>query len=777
MDFSLTPGKEIKTIGKLKEILEPTISIITPFYNGGATLQTTYNSVLSQTYPFYEWIIVDDGSTDKKSLDLLKKLASTDERIKLFHKENAGPAQARDYGVNKSSAKTKYIFFLDCDDIMANTMLECLYWTLETHPEGSFAYTSMINFGAKEYYWERKFSVKEQKESNLICISSMVRKNDFKEVGGFGIKEKAMYEDWNLWLKLLAAGKKPICLNAPVFWYRTSNTGEFSRAKQNHDAAMKIVMETSKKINKNIKAIQFPHYVNNDKRPENYELVLPQYQKENSKTILFLLPWTVMGGADIFSLELIKRLTKNNYNCIVTTTLPMTNTLRQQVEQYTSEFYDLTTFLEVGDYPQFIKYLTKSRNIDIIFVCNTVLGYALANEAKKEKEDVAIIDYIHSIDLYDCRGGFGKYSEEFDDIIDATFTCNNFTTNQLIKNYGKPNAKTIYIGTDCKRYDPKKYDVNNLKQKYKIPKEKKIITFIARLSFEKRPLLFIRIAKILLEERKDLLFLIAGDGPMASEVATEIKKSNLSQDVKILGMVKESEEIYAISDITINCSLLEGLALTSYESLSMAVPVISADVGGQAELIDETVGEIIPFLNSTTDEEIEKEAKLYADAVNKILVNLNYYKKNARERIVKKYNYDNMADEFVQVFQKISPSEKKTNKPKDLFKYYQDKMTSYYNGLVKEYCEKNLKIYEGTTYWKIKHEFLQIGIRYDVRKEMKFVFTTMRNLYHAFKDIVASIMNFILFIVKIIPAIFISIKVIITILIQRHKNLKKDKKD
>ena len=208
MDYTKRPGKKIEIIGEVKKIERPTISIITPFYNGGKTLMETANGVFSQTYPFFEWIIVDDGSKDEASLKELAKLEKMDKRIKVFHKENGGPSIARDFGILQANKETKYIFFLDCDDIPDKTMLECLYWTLETHPEASFAYTTMVNFGDREFLWEKYLTVEQQAVENLICISSMVRKQDLLEVGCFGIKEKAMYEDWNLWLKLLAKGKK-----------------------------------------------------------------------------------------------------------------------------------------------------------------------------------------------------------------------------------------------------------------------------------------------------------------------------------------------------------------------------------------------------------------------------------------------------------------------------------------------------------------------------------------------------------------------------------------
>ena len=151
MDYTKRPGKKIEKIREVKNEEKPTITIITPFYNGGKTLMETANAVFNQTYPFFEWVIVDDGSKDKESLKKLAELETMDKRIHVYHKKNEGPSLARDYAIEKSNRDTKYIFNLDCDDIPDKKMLEVLYWTLETHPEASFAYTAMINFGDKEY--------------------------------------------------------------------------------------------------------------------------------------------------------------------------------------------------------------------------------------------------------------------------------------------------------------------------------------------------------------------------------------------------------------------------------------------------------------------------------------------------------------------------------------------------------------------------------------------------------------------------------------------------
>ena len=556
MDYKKRPGKNITTIGDLlNKNIKPTISIITPFYNGGETLLETANSVISQTYPFFEWIIVNDGSPDKESVKKLENVSKIDSRIKVYHKENGGPSDTRDFGIKKSSKDTKYIFFLDCDDIMENTMLEVLYWTLETHKDASFAYTTMVNFGDREFIWEQYLTVEKEKRDNLICISTMIRKEDLLKVGCFEIKEKAMYEDWNLWLKLLAAGKKPIRVNAPIFWYRINSTGEFQRAKQNNDKAMALINGTASTIKKDVEIIQFPRINKKYEIKDLKNTTLPEY-KCNKKKILFILPWTVLGGADLFNLELIKGLDKEKFDPIVITTLPSTNDLRNEFTSVVSEYYDLTTFLDTSDYLSFVDYIIDSRKVDSIYVSNSKIGYYMLPFIKNKYSNIKIVDYIHSIDPKDLQGGFGRCSKDVDDYIDKTYCCNNFTKKELKEKFNKENVETLYIGTDEKRFDKTKFNKEELKQKYNIPSNKKIITFIARLSEEKRPELFVKIAKKILETRNDIHFVIAGDGNLYKKV-----RSSINKNFTMLGSINTPEEIYAISDITVNCSSLEGLTI------------------------------------------------------------------------------------------------------------------------------------------------------------------------------------------------------------------------
>ena len=758
MDYQKKPGQKINKTSIVLNKAETVISIITPFYNSGNSIEETYNSVMNQTYPFFEWIIVDDGSTDKNSIKKLEEVGKRDPRIKVYTKENGGPSQARDFGISKTSESSKYVFFLDSDDIIHETALECFYWALETNPDASFAYSSIVNFGEKEFYWEKYLTIEQEKYENLITVSALVKKADLLEVGCFGIKEKAMYEDWNLWLKLIRAGKKPLRINAPLFWYRQSSTGELSRAHKNNANAMKYVNETAKGIKNNqVEVIQYPRYGNNHAMVETFNMILPDYKKDKRTTVLYIFPWMVVGGADFFNLDLIKRLPKDKYRTIILTTTPNANPVRQMFEDY-AEVYDMSTFMDRINYIKFADYIISSRKVDLVFVSNSEYGYYMVPYLKNKYKEIPFIDYIHCVDIYDPRKGFARCSRDVTKYLSGTYCCNNATLRELKEDFGLTNAETIYIGTDEKKFDPTKYDKDKLKEKYGIPKDKIIISFICRLSDQKRPLMFIEIAKRVSKINKDIYWVIAGDGQLMPKV-----KANIDKNFKLLGMIKETEEIYSISDATFNCSSFEGLALTSYESLSMGVPVISTDAGGQGELIDDKVGALIHFNENPTPEVFENEIEEYVKETLRVVENLDELKKNCRKRILDGFTLDIMANKFDKIFDKAIKEEKNRKiDPADTTTYELgcEVFNRLYFEYTNDYYERNLGVYltaKRPKNYKLYKKLHDRAYGYGIINEGKKIKEFLKTFVEMLKKIGSS---FVKFLIAIPAAIIIPFKIV-----------------
>lgn len=148
------------------------ISVIVPVYNVENYLDRCIKSILEQSYTKFELLLIDDGSTDN-SLNICGKYQQLDTRIRLFHKENAGPSDARNYGLDHM--KGRYVTFIDSDDFVGSDYLRILY---EMMTEGKHDSTIL---GVRDFYMEPELE-NDLCEDNRIIIEN---KDIFRELLGF----------------------------------------------------------------------------------------------------------------------------------------------------------------------------------------------------------------------------------------------------------------------------------------------------------------------------------------------------------------------------------------------------------------------------------------------------------------------------------------------------------------------------------------------------------------------------------------------------------------
>lgn len=165
----------------------PKISVVMSVYNAEQYLGEATDSILNQTFKNFEFIIVNDGSTDS-SLDIIKSY--NDARIVVIDQKNTGLAKALNNGIK--IAKGKYIARMDADDISMPDRLQLQYDFLEKHPEcvavGSNA--EIIDKDGNYVYTSNQALCWEEIKNNLpstpfIHSSTMYRKTDFDKVGGY----------------------------------------------------------------------------------------------------------------------------------------------------------------------------------------------------------------------------------------------------------------------------------------------------------------------------------------------------------------------------------------------------------------------------------------------------------------------------------------------------------------------------------------------------------------------------------------------------------------
>lgn len=120
----------------------PAVSIVMPCYNAAAHLPASVGSVLAQTFPDWELIAVDDGSTDGTQAWLK---AQADRRIRTLSQPNRGVSAARNAGL--ATAKGRYVAFLDADDTWSPHFLEHMLTALESRSDAVLAYCGWQNLG------------------------------------------------------------------------------------------------------------------------------------------------------------------------------------------------------------------------------------------------------------------------------------------------------------------------------------------------------------------------------------------------------------------------------------------------------------------------------------------------------------------------------------------------------------------------------------------------------------------------------------------------------
>lgn len=235
----------------------PLVSIIMGAYNAESTIRNAIESVLAQTYIYWEFIICDDCSTDK-TLDILKEYQKKDNRIIVIQNET-NKRLAASLNNCLSHAKGKYIARMDADDECLPTRLEEQVKFLESHPEIDLVGTNRIIFddvGNKGI----RVSIEKPTEHTLLKGSPfahptiMAKKSVYDALGGYTVSQRTMRaEDVDLWFRFYRAGYRGYNLQKVLYRYRESVDDLKKRS-------VKAGLETSKVYYHGYKLLEFPWY-------------------------------------------------------------------------------------------------------------------------------------------------------------------------------------------------------------------------------------------------------------------------------------------------------------------------------------------------------------------------------------------------------------------------------------------------------------------------------------------------------------------------------------
>lgn len=207
----------LQSIDAELNLSKPSVTVVIPCFNYGRFVSEAVESVLNQSYPHVDVIVVDDGSTDPMTKEVVDRLATY--RVCVHKQTNQGLAAARNAGAGLSNSE--FLLFLDADDRLHPHALSLMLWLLIKNPDTSYVYTSQRFFGDDNLIWEPQiYNGYDLLWSNHPSVCSLIRRDAFYSVGGYSSGMVVGYEDWNHWIMLLDAGHFGLRLRAPLFEHR-----------------------------------------------------------------------------------------------------------------------------------------------------------------------------------------------------------------------------------------------------------------------------------------------------------------------------------------------------------------------------------------------------------------------------------------------------------------------------------------------------------------------------------------------------------------------------
>lgn len=202
--------------------MEIEVSIITPCYNSEKFIKDTYDSIKNQSFKNWEWIIVDDKSSDNS----VREIDSfNDKRIKLFvNPENKGAAFSRNFALNIASGR--YITFIDSDDLWKFNFLEKSINFLKSENE-ELVYSSYERVNEKLEPLLEDFIAEDFITSKRILyncpIPMLTSMYDSKRIGKIYFPDVELREDHAMWIELLKKIKHARSIQDSLGIYRMRN--------------------------------------------------------------------------------------------------------------------------------------------------------------------------------------------------------------------------------------------------------------------------------------------------------------------------------------------------------------------------------------------------------------------------------------------------------------------------------------------------------------------------------------------------------------------------
>lgn len=372
-----------------------------------------------------------------------------------------------------------------------------------------------------------------------------------------------------------------------------------------------------------------------------------------NRPLVFVFPvFVAVGGVERNTVEVIRRL-KDSYDFVIVTM----ERLRHEQGSLASQFQDagarVIEMSEIAPHSEYLRILLRLKNWlapDLVWICNG--SPWLCDNALNLRalfRDIPIVDQ----EVYDAREGWiNRYHEPGIRSFDRFIAINQKIRQRFVGDLNIPASKVdlIYSAVDIQRiidFKATQSPPEAVRLKLGLPASSKLFTFVGRLTDQKRPLEFLKIAKSR-QGYPDEFYVLVGDGELAKECVDFIRREKLDNVMRI-PYVENTLELASVTEGLIITSAYEGLPIAMIEVLNFAVPVFATDTGDIQNVLDDYAG------GRTIPVELGGESRDIAYA--EWLASLAQYKASLlafENDILQRFSSAEIANQYIDCFNKAS---------------------------------------------------------------------------------------------------------------------------
>lgn len=369
---------------------------------------------------------------------------------------------------------------------------------------------------------------------------------------------------------------------------------------------------------------------------------------QKTKPVVFVFPtFLAVGGVEKNTLAIIKEL-QSDFDFVVINFEPLQpsqGSLHKEFIPYVKAIYELGNVIPPEIYIKTLEYLQNSYMPNLVWICNGSPWLSQNLEIIRNLfSSIAIVDQ----QVYDTTEGWiSEYSKDSIKKFDRFIATNKKIARVFREKFHLNSEKIdlIYPALDSARVeqvDHKKISKISILKKYNLPRNKRIITFIGRITDQKRPLWFLQLAKHF-KHVSDLQFVMIGDGDLRNEVEKMIIKDKLTNVTRI-SYTDNPNEVLRVTSALIIVSKYEGLPISLLEALAIGVPFFSTDVGGIRDLQEEYCSGYIT--NSKDINQIQKEVGVFIRQIDEFKNNAKKYKFD----VLNRFKSETVANQYKECF-------------------------------------------------------------------------------------------------------------------------------